>query len=221
MAASLGCGVPNAVAIADLRPGESVLDLGSGAGADADVLISAHRVAPGGPATGLDMTDQMLEPSPRNAAEAGAGHVEFLKGYLKEIPLPDASVYVVISNWVINVAADKNVVLAEAARVLRPGGWLAFSDVTADDGMDEITKSDMTEWTGCIPGALTRSEFTDALTTAGSPRSRSILPTRCTHTLSPRLFTPAAEQTAVRSPTGSAAGDSSALRGRNASPAKE
>lgn len=94
--------------------------------------------------------------------------MEFLKGYLKEIPLPDASVYVVISNWVINVAADKNVVLAEAARVLRPGGWLAFSDVTADDGMDEITKSDMTEWTGCIPGALTRSEFTDALTTAGS-----------------------------------------------------
>jgi len=121
VAASLGCGVPTAVA--DLHPGEVVLDLGSGAGAD--VLISARRVAPGGRAIGLDMTDEMLELARRNAAMAGVDNVEFLKGYLEDIPLPDASVDVVISNCVINLAADKNVVLAEAALLrgpeLRPG----------------------------------------------------------------------------------------------------
>jgi arsenite methyltransferase len=163
LAASLGCGVPTAVA--DLRPGEVVLDLGSGAGAD--VLISARRVAPGGRAIGLDMTQEMLELARRNAADAGVDNAEFLKGYLEEIPLPDDSVDVVISNCVINLAADKNVVLAEAARVLRPGGRLAFSDVIADEDMDEITKADMSEWTGCIAGALTRTEFTVALTDAG------------------------------------------------------
>ena len=163
VAASLGCGVPTAVA--DLHPGEVVLDLGSGAGAD--VLISARRVAPGGRAIGLDMTTEMLELARRNAAEAGVDNVKFIQGYLEDIPLPAGSVDVVISNCVINLAADKNVVLAEAARVLRPGGRLAFSDVLADEGMDEATKADMTEWTGCIGGALTHTDLTRALTSAG------------------------------------------------------
>jgi len=163
VAASLGCGVPTAVA--DLHPGEVVLDLGSGAGAD--VLISARRIAPGGRAIGLDMTDEMLELARRNAAAAGVDNVEFLKGYLEDIPLPAGSVDVVISNCVINLAADKDLVLAEAARVLRTGGRLAFSDVIADEDMDEATKDDMRQWTGCIAGALTQAEFTQALSTAG------------------------------------------------------
>jgi len=163
VAASLGCGVPTAVA--DLHPGEVVLDLGSGAGAD--VLISARRVAPGGRAIGLDMTAEMLDLARRHAAVAGVDNVEFLQGYLEDIPLPDDSVDVVISNCVLNLAADKTVVLAEAARVLRPGGRLAFSDVIADAGMDESTKADMAEWTGCIGGALTHDELGRALTTAG------------------------------------------------------
>jgi arsenite methyltransferase len=163
LAASLGCGVPTAVA--DLHPGEVVLDLGSGAGAD--VIISARRVAPGGRAIGLDMTTEMLELARRNAAEAGVDNVEFMQGYLEDIPLPDDSVDVVISNCVINLAADKNVVLAEAARVLRPGGRLAISDVIADEDMDAATRADMRQWTGCIAGALTHTEFTNALTTAG------------------------------------------------------
>ena len=177
VAASLGCGVPTAVA--DLHPGEVVLDLGSGAGAD--VLISARRVAPGGRAIGLDMTDEMLELARRNATEAGVDNVEFLKGYLEDIPLPDGSVDVVISNCVINLAADKNVVLAEAARVLRLGGRLAFSDVIADEDMDEMTKADMAEWTGCIAGALTDAEFTQALTSAGFT-DIEIRPTHRVHT---------------------------------------
>jgi arsenite methyltransferase len=175
--ASLGCGVPTAVA--DLHPGEVVLDLGSGAGAD--VLISARRVAPGGRAIGLDMTDEMLGLARRNAVEAGVDNVEFLKGYLEAIPLPDNSVDVVISNCVINLAADKSVVLAEAARVLRPGGRLAFSDVIADEGMDEATKADMTQWTGCIAGALTQTDFTNALTSAGFT-DIEIQPTHRVHT---------------------------------------
>jgi SAM-dependent methyltransferase len=161
--ASLGCGVPTAVA--DLHPGETVLDLGSGAGAD--VLISAGRVSPGGRAIGVDMTDEMLEMARANAAEAGVENVEFLKGYLEELPLPDASVDVVISNCVINLAGDKHRVLAEAARVLRPGGRFAVSDVVADEGMTEETRADMVQWTGCIAGALTRAEFEEALTAAG------------------------------------------------------
>ncbi|MGX6446451.1 arsenite methyltransferase [Patulibacter sp. S7RM1-6] len=161
--ASLGCGMPTAVA--DLRDGETVLDLGSGAGAD--VLISARRVAPTGRAIGLDMTDEMLEAARSNAREAGVENVEFVKGYLEEIPLQDASVDVVISNCVINLAGDKHRVLAEAARVLRPGGRFAVSDVIADPGMDEATKRDMRQWTGCVAGALTRAEFEDALAAAG------------------------------------------------------
>jgi SAM-dependent methyltransferase len=163
VAASLGCGVPTAVA--ELHPGETVLDLGSGAGAD--VLISARRVAPGGRAIGLDMTDEMLALARANAAAAGVENVEFVKGYLEEIPLPDASVDVVISNCAINLAADKRVVLAEAARVLRPGGRFAVSDVLADEDMDAATRADMQAWTGCIAGALTEAEFRDALAAAG------------------------------------------------------
>jgi arsenite methyltransferase len=161
--ASLGCGVPTAVA--DLRAGETVLDLGSGAGAD--VLISARRVGADGKAIGLDMTDEMLELARRNAAEAGIGNVEFLKGYIEDIPLPDRSVDVVISNCVINLAGDKPKVLAEAARVLRPGGRFAVSDVIADPGMDDATRADMAAYTGCIAGALTEEEFRAALTAAG------------------------------------------------------
>ena len=161
--ASLGCGVPTAVA--DLHEGEVVLDLGSGAGAD--VLISARRVGPSGRAIGLDMTDEMLELARRNAAEAGVANVEFVKGYLEELPLADSSIDVVISNCVINLSGDKARALAEAGRVLRPGGRLAVSDVIADPDMDEATKADMAAWTGCIAGALTEAEFREQLAAAG------------------------------------------------------
>jgi arsenite methyltransferase len=163
VAASLGCGVPTAVA--DLHEGETVLDLGSGAGAD--VLISARRVGPTGKAYGLDMTEEMLALARANAAEAHATNVEFLEGYIEAIPLPDASVDVIISNCVINLAGDKGKVFAEAARVLRPGGRFAVSDVIADDGMDDTTRADMAAWTGCIAGALTREEFERGLAAAG------------------------------------------------------
>ena len=163
VSASLGCGVPTAVA--DLHPGEVVLDLGSGAGAD--VLIAARRVAPGGRAIGLDMTPQMLALARRHAAAAGLDNVEFVDGYLEEVPLPDGSVDVVISNCVINLAADKPAVLREAARVLRPGGRLAISDVVADPGMDSETRADMAAWTGCIAGALTEADYRVALADAG------------------------------------------------------
>jgi arsenite methyltransferase len=163
VAASLGCGVPTAVA--DLHPGETVLDLGSGAGAD--VLISARRVGATGRAIGLDMTDEMLELARANAAEAGVANAEFVKGYLEEIPLPDASVDVVISNCVINLAADKARVLREAARVLRPGGRFAVSDVIADDDMDAVTRADMQQWTGCIAGALSHAQYERALADSG------------------------------------------------------
>jgi arsenite methyltransferase len=161
--ASLGCGVPTAVA--DLHEGETVLDLGSGAGAD--VLISARRVGPTGKAIGLDMTDEMLDLARANAAQAGVQNVEFVKGYIEEIPLPEASVDVIISNCVINLAADKRKVLAEAARVLRPGGRFAVSDVIADADMDETTRADVAAYTGCVAGALTESEFRSALAAAG------------------------------------------------------
>jgi arsenite methyltransferase len=163
LGASLGCGVPTAVA--DLHDGETVLDLGSGAGAD--VLISARRVGASGKVIGLDMTDEMLALARANAAAAGVENVEFLQGYLEDIPLPAASVDVVISNCVINLAADKRVVLAEAARVLRPGGRFAVSDVIADEGMDDATRADMQQWTGCVAGALTEAEFRSALADAG------------------------------------------------------
>jgi arsenite methyltransferase len=161
--ASLGCGVPTAVA--DLHEGETVLDLGSGAGAD--VLISARRVGPSGRAIGLDMTDEMLELARENAREAGADNLEYVKGYIEEIPLPDHSVDVVISNCVINLSGDKPAVLREAARVLAPGGRFAVSDVLADPDMDDATRADMQQWTGCVAGALTEAEFRAALTAAG------------------------------------------------------
>lgn len=163
VAASMGCGVPTAVA--DLHQGETVLDLGSGAGAD--VLISARRVGPAGKAIGLDMTDEMLALARANAAEAGVDNVEFVKGYIEEIPLARDSVDVVISNCVINLAADKSKVLAEAARVLRPGGRFAVSDVIADPDMDEATRADMQQWTGCVAGALTRDACERTLAAAG------------------------------------------------------
>jgi arsenite methyltransferase len=161
--ASLGCGVPTAVA--DLHEGETVLDLGSGAGAD--VLISARRVGPTGRAIGLDMTEEMLDRARANAREAGADNIEFLKGHIEEIPLPDRSVDVVISNCVINLSGDKQRVLDEAARVLRPGGRFAVSDVIADEDMDAATRADMAAWTGCVAGALTEREFASALEAAG------------------------------------------------------
>jgi SAM-dependent methyltransferase len=161
--ASLGCGVPTAVA--DLHEGETVLDLGSGAGAD--VLISARRVGPTGKAIGLDMTDEMLALAHANALDAGVENVEFVKGYLEEMPLADASVDIVISNCVINLSGDKPKVIAEAARVLRPGGRFAISDVIADPDMDEATKADMAAWTGCVAGALTETEFRATLQDAG------------------------------------------------------
>ena len=163
VAASLGCGVPTAVA--DLREGETVLDLGSGAGAD--VLISARRVGPTGKAIGLDMTDEMLELARSNAALAGVANVEFVKGYIEEIPLPDSSVDVIVSNCVLNLSGDKPRVLAEAARVLRPGGRFAVSDVIAAPDLDEHTRADLAAYTGCIAGALTGDQFRDGLHAAG------------------------------------------------------
>lgn len=149
--ASLGCGNPTAVA--ELHEGETVLDLGSGGGID--VLLSARRVGPTGKAHGLDMTDEMLALARENAQKAGVENVEFHKGYIEEIPLPDASVDVVISNCVINLSGDKPKVLREVARVLRPGGRFAVSDVIADESMDDATRADMRAHTGCIAGALT------------------------------------------------------------------
>lgn len=159
--ASLGCGVPTAVA--DLGEGETALDLGSGAGAD--VLISAGRVGARGRAIGLDMTDEMLELARSNAA--GMENVEFLKGHIEAIPLPDDAVDVIISNCVINLSGDKPKVLREAARVLKPAGRFAVSDVVADDDMDAATKADMEAWTVCIAGALTRGEYERLLLEAG------------------------------------------------------
>jgi arsenite methyltransferase len=160
---SLGCGNPTAVA--ELHEGETVLDLGSGGGID--VLLSARRVGPSGKAYGLDELDEMLALARRNQAKAGVANVEWLKGDIEAIPLPADTVDVVISNCVINLAGDKRQVLREAARVLKPGGRFAVSDVIADPDMDAATKADMAAYTGCIAGALTREEFTDALRAAG------------------------------------------------------
>ena len=161
--ASLGCGNPTAVA--ELNEGETVLDLGSGGGID--VLLSARRVGATGKAYGLDMTDEMLELARANQREAGIENVEFLKGTIEDVPLPDDSIDVIISNCVINLSADKPAVFREAARVLRPGGRFAVTDVVADPDMDEATKRDLAAWTGCIAGALTREQFERDLAAAG------------------------------------------------------
>jgi len=161
--ASLGCGNPTAVA--ELRPGEVVLDLGSGGGID--VLLSASRVGPTGFAYGLDMTDEMLELARRNAAEAGATNVEFRKGRIESIPLGDASVDVVISNCVVNLSTDKAAVLAEVARVLRPGGRIGISDVVADDALSPAERAERGSFVGCIAGALSFTEYRAGLEAVG------------------------------------------------------
>ncbi len=161
--ASLGCGNPTA--LASLNPGEHVLDLGSGGGID--VILSARRVGPGGKAYGLDMTDEMLALAEANKAAAGVGNVEFLKGRIEEIPLPAGAVDVVISNCVINLSADKDRVLREAFRVLKPGGRLAVSDVVIRGEMPAEIRTSMELWVGCVAGALTDDEYRAKLGAAG------------------------------------------------------
>ena len=161
--ASLGCGNPTAVA--DLQPGERVLDLGSGGGID--VLLSARRVGPTGRVFGLDMTDEMLALAQRNAAEAGAANVEFLKGHIEAIPLPAASVDVIISNCVVNLAADKQAVFREIARVLRPGGRIGITDIVAEDHLTPEQRAERGSFAGCIAGALSFAEFRTGLESVG------------------------------------------------------
>jgi len=161
--ASLGCGNPTA--LAQLNPGETVLDLGSGGGID--VLLSARRVGPTGKAYGLDMTDEMLDLARRNAAEAGASNVEFLRGHIEDIPLPNNTVDVVISNCVINLSLDKPAVFASVHRVLRPGGRLGVSDVVAENQLSATERGERGAWVGCIDGALSIAEYEQGLTAAG------------------------------------------------------
>ena len=166
MLASLGCGNPTAVA--ELREGETVLDLGSGGGID--VILSARRVGPTGRAFGVDMTDEMLELARRNAAEAGVTNVEFIKGTIEALPVPDASVDVVISNCVINLAADKPAVFREIARVLRPGGRVGVSDIVADELLTVEERAERGSFVGCIAGALSFGEYEAGLQAAGLER---------------------------------------------------
>jgi SAM-dependent methyltransferase len=161
--ASLGCGNP--IAVAELREGERVLDLGSGGGID--VLLSAKRVGPTGRAIGLDMTDEMLHLAQRNAAAAGATNVEFIRGHIEDVPLPAESVDVVISNCVINLAADKPAVFREIARVLRPGGRMGITDILAEDRLTAAERADRGSYVGCIAGALSFSEFRRGLAAVG------------------------------------------------------
>ncbi len=180
VAASLGCGNPTAVA--ELRPGEVVLDLGSGGGID--VLLSAQRVGPSGIACGLDMTDEMLELAQRNARAAGAENVRFLKGEIEAIPLPDASIDVVISNCVINLSTDKPGVFAEIARVLRPGGRMSVSDVVADDALSPAERAARGDYAGCIAGALSFGEYAAGLAAAGL----AAIELRPTHAAVPGMY---------------------------------
>jgi len=161
--ASLGCGNPTA--LAELRAGEVVLDLGSGGGID--VLLSARRVGSTGKAYGLDMTDEMLELARKNQAEAGVSNVEFLKGEIESIPLPDASVDVIISNCVINLSGDKDRVIAEAFRVLKPGGRFAVSDVVVRGAVPDTIRKSVELWVGCVAGAMEKSEYVAKLERAG------------------------------------------------------
>jgi len=177
--ASLGCGNP--LAVADLHEGERVLDLGSGGGID--VLLSARRVGPTGLAYGVDMTDDMLTLARANAAKAGATNVEFLKGEIEAVPLPDAAVDVVISNCVINLSADKPAVLAEMFRVLVPGGRIGISDVVAEDHMTAADRAAAGSYVGCIAGALSRAEYLHGLAAAGFAAASVIF----THEAAPGL----------------------------------
>ena len=161
--ASLGCGNP--VAVAELHEGETVLDLGSGGGID--VLLSARRVGDTGYAYGLDMTDEMLQLARKNALDAGATNVEFMKGTIEEIPLRDGSVDVVISNCVVNLAADKSAVFGEIARVLRPGGRIGITDIVAEDHLSPEQRAERGDYVGCIAGALSISEFREGLEAVG------------------------------------------------------
>ena len=163
LAASLGCGNPQAVA--DLRPGETVLDLGSGGGID--VLLSARRVGRTGFAYGVDMTDEMLDLARTNATKAGAANVEFVKGSIENVPLPDDCIDVIISNCVINLSVDKPAVLAEMFRLLKPGGRIGISDVVADDHLSPAERAERGSYVGCIAGALSRQEYLDGLEAAG------------------------------------------------------
>jgi SAM-dependent methyltransferase len=163
VAASLGCGNP--LAVAELSPGETVLDLGSGGGID--VLLSARRVGPTGKAYGVDMTDEMLALARANAEKADASNVEFVKGTIEDVPLPDESVDVIISNCVINLSTDKPAVLAEAHRLLRPGGRFGVSDVVAEDHLDAAERAGRGSYVGCIAGALSITEYRDGLSAAG------------------------------------------------------
>src|SRR5512142_1221543 len=181
--ASLGCGNPTA--LAELGPGETVLDLGSGGGID--VLLSAKRVGPTGKAYGLDMTDEMLALANANKQRAGASNVEFLKGEIEKIPLPDNSVDVIISNCVINLSGDKRKVLAEAYRVLKPGGRFAVSDVVVRGDVPAAVRRSMELWVGCVAGALEESKFTQLLADVGF-ESPSIEPTRIYKSEDARAF---------------------------------
>jgi arsenite methyltransferase len=187
VAASLGCGNPTA--LAQLQPGEVVLDLGSGGGID--VLLSAKRVAPGGKAYGLDMTDEMLSLARENQRKAGVQNVEFLKGAIEEIPLPDNTVDVIISNCVINLSGDKDRVMREAFRVLKPGGRLAVSDVVIRGEVPAAVRKSMELWVGCIAGALQETEYRQKLQAAGF-ESVEVEPTRVYQVEEARAFLTAA-----------------------------
>jgi arsenite methyltransferase len=183
VAASLGCGNPTA--LAELKAGETVLDLGSGGGID--VLLSARRVGPSGKAYGLDMTDDMLALARENQRKAGAENVEFLKGEIENIPLPDNSIDVIISNCVINLSADKDRVLKEAFRVLKPGGRFAVSDVVTRGAIPEQVRHDMLLWAGCVAGALDESDYRAKLAAAGF-EAIGIEPTRVYDVQDARAF---------------------------------
>ena len=181
--ASLGCGNPTA--LAELKPGETVLDLGSGGGID--VLLSARRVSPGGKAYGVDMTDEMLALARENQKKAGVENVEFLRGEIESIPLPDDSVDVIISNCVINLSADKDRVLREAFRVLKPGGRFAVSDIVTRGEMPPEIRKNALLWAGCVAGALEENEYREKLAAAGFGDIR-IEPTRIYHVEDARAF---------------------------------
>ena len=202
--ASLGCGNPTAVA--DLREGETVLDLGSGGGID--VLLSATRVGPTGKAYGLDMTEEMLALARRNAAQAGASNIEFLRGQIEAIPLPAATVDVVISNCVINLSTDKPAVFAETLRVLKPGGRMGITDVVAEDQLSPEARAERGAWVGCIAGALTKAEYEAELAAAGF----ADISVSFTHQVGDGLHSAIIKATRPADPTAAAAVPTSARR---------